>query len=541
MPLLIPSLVSAALAAQLQMTVQDDTLHVGQAVELQVQLVDGSHRGVPQVDAGRGLQVKFSGQGQSTVIRNFQTTRIVRYSYELVAVEAGEWQIGPVELTVDGDRISAGPIRVTVEDTPKQKDAPAEIEAVLSNTRPYEGEVVVHHLVFRHRDEVHNLRLTPAETPGFIPEPSVDATQTESTVVDNGVRTGVIEMLTPLRAVSAGAHTISPAVISADVPEAADPRTGRRRVDMFGRARTRTQRLATRPVPVTVQPLPRDGRPAGFSGLVGKFSIRARPSARQLALGETLTLEIVVEGLGSLAGFQLPKSSGEDGFRIYDDAPEVRAEVSSAGLRSRAVLRRALVPEREGTLTLDPIELSVFDPSTGAYTTVSTSAIAIKVLAGDAGGKVASFSDADGGTGSEVGALGDDILPAPGAVTVSDHSLAGVLPWVVGAPVVPALGLLGLGFTGLVSRREPDPWAVLRQRLAALPTEPAARLSALESIFRDAAALRLGISGPAVDLAALGPLGDDTLALFKALNAARYGGGGDADLTARVVAFVGAR
>ena len=69
-----------------------------------------------------------------------------------------------------------------------------------------------------------------------------------------------------------------------------------------------------------------------YEGLSGNFS---RPGLVSLALGETLTLEIVVEGLGSLAGFQLPKSSGEDGFRIYDDAPEVRAEVSSAGLRSR--------------------------------------------------------------------------------------------------------------------------------------------------------------------------------------------------------------
>ncbi len=532
------ALLPAALAAQLQLTIADDTLTVGQTVDVQLQLVDGQHRGVPPLSGGRGVKLSFRGQGQSTVVRNFQSTRIVRYSYQLIAVEPGQWQVGPVELEVDGERLIAGPIVVTVDEAEAAADTPTSVEAVLSDTAPYEGEVVVHRLVFRHQDGVHNLRLTPSETPGFIPEPTAEAEQRERTDVENGVRTGVIEIFSPLRAVAAGDHSISPAVVSADVPEAPDPRTGRRRVDLFGRARTQTQRLATRPIPVAVRPLPRAGRPADFSGLVGDFEITARPSARTVSLGDTLTLEVVVEGTGTLAGLALPKLEDDVGVRVYDDAPELSTAVGPTGLRSRAVLRRALVPEAEGPLTLPPISLAVFDPGAGAYRRIETAPVSLQVLAGDAGGDLASFADGEAEAGAEVGALGDDILPAPGGVTVGDRSLAGVLPLAVGLPLVPALGLAGLGLVALRGRRGPDPWAALKARLAALPDAPAARLGALEAIFREAAGLRLGVGAPAVDAAALAPLGAGAVALFQALAAARYGGGASADLEARVRSFV---
>lgn len=532
------AVLGAALGASAELSVADNTLAVGQTVELQLQLVDGRLRGVPQVPAEEGLKLQYRGQGQSTVVRNFETTRIVRYSYQLIAVQPGHWTIGPVTLQVDGEPVTAGPIVITVEEAREQDDRPVEVEAVLSDTEPFEGEVVVHRLVFRHREEVSNLRLSPSETPGFIAEPTAEADQTERTLNDNGVRTGVIEVLSPLRAVAAGPQTVSPAVVSADVPEDPDPRTGRRRVDLFGRARTKTQRLATRPIPVTVRPLPSEGRPAGFSGLVGDFEIRARPSARTVSLGDTLTLEVVVEGWGSLAGLSLPGLPDDAGFRVYDDAPELTAKVTAEGLRSRAVLRRALVPEAEGERTLPPIELVAFDPGTEAYTALATPPLSIQVLAGDPGGELASFADGDAEQGAEVGALGDDILPAPGGATVGDRSLSGVLPLAVGLPLVPALGLLGLGLLGWRERRAPDPWAELRGRLAALPPEPGARLSALEGIFREAAGLRLGMPGPAVSEDTLQPLGAEAVALFRALSAARYGGGADADLTSRVTHFV---
>ena len=61
-----------------------------------------------------------------------------------------------------------------------------------------------------------------------------------------------------------------------------------------------------------IKPLPLEGRPAGFSGAVGKFDVAGEASSAAGTTGDPLTLKIRVTGTGNFAGVSsagLPESA----------------------------------------------------------------------------------------------------------------------------------------------------------------------------------------------------------------------------------------
>ena len=60
----------------------------------------------------------------------------------------------------------------------------------------------------------------------------------------------------------------------------------------FGFSETVPKVFSTDPITVMVQPLPAQGRPAGFNNLVGRFSLDSDVSTKKLKVGESLTLTL---------------------------------------------------------------------------------------------------------------------------------------------------------------------------------------------------------------------------------------------------------
>jgi uncharacterized protein (DUF58 family) len=106
--------VAASLAAQVELEVQPRQLEVGQTVDVQLTVTDGSVRGTPEVPVDDGLTIAFGGQSSQHIIVNFHQTRSVVYQYELTAMRQGTFQVGPVSLVVDGQTMTAEPVTVKV-------------------------------------------------------------------------------------------------------------------------------------------------------------------------------------------------------------------------------------------------------------------------------------------------------------------------------------------------------------------------------------------------------------------------------------------
>ncbi len=142
----------------------------------------------------------------------------------------------------------------------------------------------------------------------------------------------------------------------------------------FGRVRrsgftTFTQVLGTRTLAapardVEVRPLPPEGRPADFCGLVGPFSLSGSLDAESCAPGDIVNLRWTLrgEGAGDLA--EPPSVAPGREFRVYPP----RVEARGAG---RLDVSQALVPLSTNAAAVAALTLSVFDPAAGAYRTLA--------------------------------------------------------------------------------------------------------------------------------------------------------------------------
>ena len=76
--------------------------------------------------------------------------------------------------------------------------------------------------------------------------------------------------------------------------------------DFFGNYRDVRVKRVSRPVTVRVKELPLQGRPAGFSGTVGRITMRTSVSTDSLAANEAITYKVTFQGTGNLKLIEAP-------------------------------------------------------------------------------------------------------------------------------------------------------------------------------------------------------------------------------------------
>jgi hypothetical protein len=512
-----------ALAADASLALESAELREGQTVRMSLTVRDTSVSGVPELRVPPGLTARFESQSQSRTIINFESTVSTTYHYALTADRRGAYTLGPFDVVTRDGSLRTTPVTLSVG--ARTSGGNDTLSADVDVKRAWVGQVLVHHMRFSTERALVSASWGPPQAKGLTPEPTVQPVTEEGRLEEQGKPVVVQELYVPLRAVEDGAQVISGGVLQAQFA------TARRRrgsgdllfEDLARFGDVRNESFAASPLPVDVRPLPAEGRPPDFSGLVGRFTLSAAPSTTSLAVGETLTLEVTLEGDGVLAGFALPAVQAE-GFRVYDDQPVVTASLTRDGYRAKAVFKRAWVPQTAGTHTLPALELTAFDPVAGEYRALRTEPVVVTVTGSAGSAQVASYATAQK---AEVGAQGEDILPLRTAAAVSR-------PWSPGwsfALLVPGAALLlAQGASALAravrarAERSPSGPGDL-----VLPDDPEARLAVWEQHFRERVARRLGVRATAVrreDLGRLGDLADEADACWRALEAARYGGGG---------------
>ncbi len=131
-----------------------------------------------------------------------------------------------------------------------------------------------------------------------------------------------------------------------------------------------------RAVTLRAQALPIDGRPRGFGGAVGQFTLDASAEPSSVRVGESVRLRVTIHGEGNLGFFAPPDPAGIAGFRALG-----RIDHDLAG-RSMTF---DLAPLSTSVHEIPPLTLPFFEPRAAAYRTAATSPIPISVLPGDGG------------------------------------------------------------------------------------------------------------------------------------------------------------
>ncbi|MAY81965.1 MAG: hypothetical protein CL930_14450, partial [Deltaproteobacteria bacterium] len=207
-------LTSIAFAAELSLQIDSRELVMGQTVPVSLQVLNGSVQGVPPVPAGDGLLLQYQGLSQKHMMVNFESTRISQYNYQLSAIRPGDWEIGPINLVVDGETLTAGPVTIHVGDPPKDQGGKP-VVGTISDETPVLGQVVVYRFQFQHDKPVMNARWSRPEFAGFIEETTSEANQREYQMVQDGVPFTVQAIDVALVAAGVGERVIPPAALTA--------------------------------------------------------------------------------------------------------------------------------------------------------------------------------------------------------------------------------------------------------------------------------------------------------------------------------------
>ena len=124
---------------------------------------------------------------------------------------------------------------------------------------------------------------------------------------------------------------------------------------------------------VHVQQLP-SGAPESFGGGVGKYSMSVALSRDSLKTHDASSIKVTVTGTGNTTLLEAPKVNFPPDFEVYD--------VKTTDVNGGKCFEYPFIPRSHGEFTIDPVKYSYFDISSRKYVTLSSQPIVIKVSKG---------------------------------------------------------------------------------------------------------------------------------------------------------------
>ena len=140
-------------------------------------------------------------------------------------------------------------------------------------------------------------------------------------------------------------------------------------------------------VTLQVDPLPTP-KPDGFSGAVGKFTMKSSLTPQSLNANDATTLRITINGTGNMKLMNAPVVAWPKDFESYDPRTEEKTRISAAGSTGQVVYDYIALPRHQGKYELPAPEFIYFDPAERAYKTLRGDAYTIDVAKGKGGGSV---------------------------------------------------------------------------------------------------------------------------------------------------------
>ena len=137
--------------------------------------------------------------------------------------------------------------------------------------------------------------------------------------------------------------------------------------------------LDTKPLTITVKPLPEENKPTNYNGAVGSFSVEASLADKNVAAQDEATLHVVVKGKGNLPVINAPVVDWPAGIQAFD--PTAKEDVNKtvvpmSGTKSFDYVFTAKTP---GHYTIPAINFSYFDPSSQTYKTTGSEPLDLQV------------------------------------------------------------------------------------------------------------------------------------------------------------------
>ena len=338
-------------------------------------------------------------------IINGKTTQTVKkqfvMSYSLLAPKAGQIQLPPVNINVDGTIYKTAPITVNITDAETTDNL--ELQVSLSKQKCFVGEAVLLTVKFYISTEIGDFQLNIPAFNGddfYIedydkPNPQAKQFQLRNGIAVNvsqnrltykGKETILLSFSKILIPKNPGLIELAPSEVSADVV------VGQGRRSFFG-VDKKYKRFMARSDLLTLEvlPLPQENQPNDFYGLVGNYKISALAEPTKVYMGDPITLTIKIGGNDYLKPVQWPR---------LEQIPEmaenfkIPSEKSSPTIENGfKVFTQTIRPIKNDVKTIPSIPLAFFDVDKGLYVVEKTKPISLDVIPA----KLLTASDMQGG------------------------------------------------------------------------------------------------------------------------------------------------
>lgn len=375
---------ASALALDAQAVVDRTHIRLSDTLRLDV-IVKG---GKADVDVSVIRDFKILSQGTSSRVRivNTKYSRETTYQFVLLPLKEGLLTIPPLNVAGGKSSIYTRPIRIQVSADSGSADADRDlwVEATVSNADPVEGEQIVYTFRLYQAVDIDQAQLRPPDFDGFSSTEIEDQASQEKVI--DGRRYGVKEqsyLLTPLKT---GDIDIGPAMLTCDIllrrRARRSPYGGMDSLfddPFFNPSRREKKVLRTGSLSLHIAPLPPSKDRIPFSGLIGHADFSALIEDNELAVGDSTTLTLTIEGRGNIMDTEVPGIRlPEDNFKVYRDAPATDVKLTPDGYSGKKIFRIALVPLKEGQYIIPPVRFKYYDTDIGDYKVITSHSLAIQ-------------------------------------------------------------------------------------------------------------------------------------------------------------------
>ena len=260
--------------------------------------------------------------------------------------------------------------------------------------------------------------------------------------------------------------------------------------NFFGGTTEKNVTVTSTPQAFTVMALPPQGRPAGFSGAVGEFTVSSKLTDPHVTAGDPATLRMQVSGEGNFDRVDSPMLSNVEHWKTYRPTSHFVAagEALDRGVKT---FEQPIIATATGPQELPPLTFSYFNPRTQRYEEAKTAPLRVTVAPATAGAAAVDASIAPPTT-----------PPAAAAAQVSnpdwrpDHALSGsapdsLIPVYFRPPFLVAPSVVVLAVPSL--------WLLLRRRQRVMTDHDARRQDSIESTRLLGAVERAAAAGNARD------------------------------------------
>jgi hypothetical protein len=367
----------------------------GESIELLIHLENRLDRDIVLPDIS-GANISRSGSSTSVSIINGSYSKKTTYSFSISVEAKGTYTIASFPIYTVGKKYMTKPISFAVvgnedrsgSNSSKSASSTAFMKRVIRKKEFYIGEPFLVETKFYFRSSLAGAEEKDTKSPDFR---YIDLKKHETREELDGMLYNVIiirQILIPTRSgdLQLPAQKITAAF---SVPKENYRRRNDFFSDFFGSSAKIVKRvLSTKKDSLKIKPIPLS-RPNGYIEAIGSFKVSVALSSKEIKLGDSSTLTVIIEGYGVLDSLSDLKLKFADNIKIYTDKPILEEKLhSSKGLYSKKIFKYALVPDSAGDISLGKWSGAYFDPNLSRFVDFKKDLGRLNIVASDREDKI---------------------------------------------------------------------------------------------------------------------------------------------------------